>query len=111
MLRVCNYTESISVSSNNNSQPYEPDQTTILYLKLLVTTMPTNHDLYREVKALYTRGERDLVRQGRLETNTTEVQRDLQMIELTLRVNTYDNRPTERPSNRDRLYKAENSTH
>jgi hypothetical protein len=37
-----------------------------------------------------------------LETNTTKVQRDLQMIELTVRANTYDNRPTERPSNRDR---------
>jgi hypothetical protein len=62
--------------------------------------MPTNHDLYREVQAMYTRGERDLVSQGRLETNNTEVQRDLQMIELTVRANTDDNRPTERPSNR-----------
>jgi hypothetical protein len=110
MLRLSNFNESIYASSNNNSQPYEPDQITILYLKLLVTTMPTNHDLYREVQVMYTRGERDLVRQGRLETNTTEVQRDLQTIELTLRANTYENRPTERPSNRER-YTRQKTVH
>jgi hypothetical protein len=101
MLRLSNYNESIYASSNNNTQPYEPDQITIFYLKLLVTTMPTDHHLYREAQAMYTQGERKLVRQGRLQTNTTEVQRELQMIELTINANTYDNRPTERPSNRE----------
>jgi hypothetical protein len=47
MLRLSNYNESIFANTRNTTRPYDKDEVTILSLKLLVTTMPTSHALYR----------------------------------------------------------------
>jgi hypothetical protein len=85
MLRLSNYNESIFANTRNTTRPYDKDEVTMLFLKLLVTTMPTSHALYREVQTTYTQCELNINRHGHLDTDTTEIQRDLQALELTLR--------------------------
>ena len=52
MQRLSLYNDSIALSTTQKHKMYSDDDVTMLYLQQLVTTMPTSHNLYREVQTL-----------------------------------------------------------
>ncbi len=92
MYRLSQYNDSIAANSTQRTKTYSSDEITILYLHQLVTTIPTTHNLYREVETMYSKCERDLEAFDQLDTNISNIQHRLQRLELTYHANTNETR-------------------
>jgi hypothetical protein len=83
MHRLRLYNDSIASSGTQNQRIYSKDDVTMLYLQQLVTTMPTNHNLYREVQTMYSKYEFDMETFDQLDIHVSHIQRKLHRLELT----------------------------
>jgi hypothetical protein len=108
MHRLSLYNDSIISSRTQINKIYSDDDVTMLYLQLLVTSMPTGHNLYR-VQTLYSKYELDIEAIDHLNIHISHIQRKLYRLELTRDAHVAEERTTTQHRPRRHSYKPPSS--
>jgi hypothetical protein len=83
MKRLSVVQESIAARSDIQHTTLTEDYITLLYLRLLITSVPKRHDLRTVIQTLYAKCQSDVASLNTLDTNVSTIQHNLFQLQLT----------------------------
>jgi hypothetical protein len=99
MKRLSVVQESIAARSDIQHTTLTEDYITLLYLRLLITSLPKRHDLRTAIQTLYAKCQSDVASLNTLDTNVSTIKHNLFQLQLTedAHIDATDNNVYHRP--------------